>query len=98
MGSNTKIGKLKNEMKFFHKHIVEGKTVQKCAKEMGMHYMGLHKYKNGEDFRKMAIEYFEDSTLKGLKGTASRLIDKLDSVDVKTSMSALQEIKKIYGL
>lgn len=63
-----------------------------------MQRTGLTLYKRDEDFRKMAIEYFENSELKGLKGTTSRLVEKLDSQDEKTSMAALQEIIKIYGL
>jgi len=68
-----------NEIKLFHKHIVEGKTVVQCAEEMGLSRRQLHTYKNSDDFRQMAIEHLENSKLKGLSGTVSKLVGALDA-------------------
>jgi len=67
----TKIKKLE----FFDKHIIQGKTVTKCAEEMGIQRTNLQVYKRDEDFRKMAIQHIEDSEINGLSGTVSKLID-----------------------
>ena len=98
MPKNDQVTVAKNKMKFFHKHVVEGKPITRCAKEMDMSRGMLSIYKRGDDFRQMAIEYFESSKLQGLKGTVSRLVERLDSTDNKISFGALQEIIKIYGL
>ena len=68
-----------NTVKLFHKHIVEGKSVSACAREMDISRKTLHGYKKTEDFRHMAIEHLENSTLKGLTGTVSKLVKALDA-------------------
>lgn len=68
-----------NQVKLFHKHIVEGKTVTQCAEEMNLSRRQLHTYKNADDFRQMAIEHLENSTLKGLTGTVGKLVKALDA-------------------
>jgi len=66
--------------KFFQKHIVEGKRIGKCATDIGVTRAVLHGYKKTEDFRQMALAYLEDSTLGGLKGNVTKLVDALDAV------------------
>lgn len=68
-----------NEIKLFHKNIIEGKTVAVCAKEMGISPRMVHVYKTHDDFRKMAIEHLENSKLKGLEGTVGKLVAAFDA-------------------
>jgi hypothetical protein len=86
------------KVKFFQKHIVEGKTVKQCASEMGMHEQSLFLYKKSDDFRQMAIEHLENSTLKGLSGTITKLVEEFESPSASIKHKALQEVIKIYGL
>lgn len=96
--SQRSLEAIKNKAKFVQKHIGEGKTVVQCAKEMDMHPVTLSYYKSDPDYRKMAIHLLENSKLNGLEGTTDELVKKMESKDEKTSMTALQEIIKIYGL
>ena len=73
------VSKAKNTVKFFHKNIVEGKTIIQCAKELDISESMLHRYKKSDDFRQMAIEHLENSKLKGLTGTVSKLVKALDA-------------------
>jgi len=63
------------KFELFDKHIIQGKTVTKCAEEMGIQRTQLQLYKRDDDFRQMAIQHIEDSDLGGLTGTVSQLID-----------------------
>ena len=68
-----------NKIKFFNKNIIEGKNVSRCAREMGLTRRTLHNYKNDDDYRRMALEHLENSKLKGLSGTVSKLVGALDA-------------------
>lgn len=81
-----------NEVKVFYKNVVEGKTLAQCAKEIGVSRRMVTNYKGSSNFRQMAIEYLEDSTLKGLSGTISRLVKALDAEKVITSENAAGEV------
>jgi hypothetical protein len=98
MANVTKAQKAVNKVKFFQKHIVEGKSVPACAEELGLGETSLYRYKKSDDFRQMAIEHLENSTLRGLKGTVSMLVEELDSENPDIKHKALQEVIKIYGL
>ncbi len=78
-GRKSKLSKDTNKMKFFYKHIVEGKPLKTCTEELGIKERQLQYYKKDEDFRQMAIRHFEDSKLKGLKGTVGKLVGALDA-------------------
>lgn len=77
--SSLKTARQLNEIKFFHSHIVNGKPESRCAEEMGLSRRTMRNYKKSTDYRQMAIEYLENSKLKGLKGTISRLVKALDA-------------------
>lgn len=68
-----------NQMVLFNKHVIEGKTIPQCAKEMDLSPRQLHLYKKQDDYRTMALAHLENSTLRGLDGTVSRLIKMLDA-------------------
>ena len=74
-----KTSAVKNTIKLFQKTIVEGKTVTAAAEEMGISRMSAQRYKKTDDFRKMAIEHLEGSTLNGLQGTVGKLVKALDA-------------------
>ena len=78
--SRIQLDRRRNEVKFFQKHIVEGKNVTRCSKEIGISKISLHKYKKSENFRQMALEYLDNSVLDGIKGTMCKLVDALDAV------------------
>lgn len=50
-----------------------------CTEELGIKERQLQYYKKDDDFRQMAIRHFEDSKLKGLKGTVGKLVGALDA-------------------
>lgn len=77
-GSN-KVSKAANTIKFFQGHIVDGKTITQCSKDIGVTRKTLHGYKRSPDFRQMAITHLEDSDLGGLKGIMSGLVKALDA-------------------
>jgi hypothetical protein len=69
-----------NLVKFFQRHIVDGKSITKCSQELGLSRMTLHGYKKEKDFRAMALDYLENSRLKGVRGVMDRLLNQLDAV------------------
>ena len=72
---NQKRERTIRKLELFDKHIIQGKTVTKCAEEMGIQRTQLQLYKKDQDFREMAIQHLEDSALGGLSGTVSQLIE-----------------------
>ena len=69
-----------NKVKFFQKHVVEGKTVTACSEEMGTSKVQLYHYKKSDDYRRMALAYLDDSSLGGVDGVMAKLIAALDAV------------------
>lgn len=77
---NSKVTKkLKNQVKFFHKHIVEGEALKDCAADLNVSEQTLYNYKKDSDFRRMAIEHLESSKFDGVKGVTNKLILMLDA-------------------
>lgn len=68
-----------NKVKLFHKHIVEGKNMQTCADEIGVSRRMLHNYKNTDDYRQLAIDHLDKSTLNGIEGATGKLVEALDA-------------------
>jgi hypothetical protein len=68
-----------NKVKLIQKHIVEGKTMVKCAEEIGVTRNTLQCYKKDDDYRAMALQYLDDSTLGGVAGTMSKLVQGFDA-------------------
>jgi len=71
--------KLVNKVQFVQKHLVEGKTVVQCAKEMGVTRNTLQTYKRDKDYRAMALQLLDDGTLGGVAGTMDILVKGLDA-------------------
>ena len=71
---------LMNRVKLLNKHVIEGKSIVQCSKEMGLSRNRLHEYKRSDDYRQMALEHLENSALEGVGGTVSRLVEALDAV------------------
>lgn len=66
-------------IKFFDKHGIQGKTVIKSAKEVGISLRTAYAYKKGDDYRQMALAYLDNESLGGVDGTMQRLINALDA-------------------
>ena len=87
-----------NRLEFFGKHIIEGKSVTQCSKELGVQRTQLQVYKREADFRQMAIQQLESNDMSVAK-TVSALVElchaekpvTLESVD--KDGSSHQEIK-----
>ena len=74
-----KTQKLINKVQFVQKHLVEGKTVVQCAKEMGITRNTLQIYKKDDDYRQMALQHLDESELGGVNGTMKKLIKGLNA-------------------
>jgi len=90
------------KLEFFDKHVIQGKTVTQCAKEMGTQRTQLQLYKRDADFRQMAIQQLESNDM-GVGKTVSALVAlcnaekaiPLETVDIAEdgSSKSHQEIK-----
>jgi len=77
--SEKKERSTKNKIKLLKSHIIDHKSIGECAKELGVSRKTIHTYKSSDDFRMMAIAHLDNSKLKGLTGTTSKLIKALDA-------------------
>jgi len=96
-GQNSKTEAQMNMLKFFEKNIIEGKSMNQCSKELGLHRSTLHNYKQRDDFRQMAVMHLEDSKLNGVKGTVSKLVGALDATKpiVMTAANGSTSIRQV---
>ncbi len=70
-----------NVVKAFQKTIIEGKTSEVCAKEIGVHEVTVRQYRRTADYRQMAIAYLDDQVEGGgLKGATCILAEGLNAV------------------
>lgn len=69
-----------NVVKTFQKTIIEGKTSEVCAKEIGVHEVTVRGYRQSDNYRQMAIAYLDDQIKGGaLKGSMCTLVSALDA-------------------
>ena len=71
--------KLINKVKLLQKHVVENKTMVQCAAEIGVSRNTLQGYKKDDDYREMALQHLDESTLGGVKGTMEKLVQGLNA-------------------
>jgi hypothetical protein len=70
---------LVNTVQLVQKHLVEGKTMVKCAEEIGVSRNALQNYKKKDDYRQMALALLDDSTLGGVDGVVKQLVVGLEA-------------------
>ncbi len=68
-----------NEIKFFHKHVIEGKTGNQCAAELGVNKNTASNYKHSDTYRQMALAHL-DKKLNGVESVIDNLVTSLDAM------------------
>ena len=80
MGSSKQqqINRKANEIRYFHKNVIEGKTSAQASEEMGLHKDSGSVYKKSDTYRRLALAYIDDK-IGGVEKVMEGLIALLDA-------------------
>ena len=85
--------RVQREVQFFQKHVIEGKSLSKSSKEMGLSTRVCVKYKAGQNFHQMATAHL-DEQIGGVKGTVSKLVELFNA---ERPITLLRKVTKKDG-